>query len=994
MTARDMLAEQGYHEDRLAATNRYVSGEGIACGLGVDRLWEEGGELQVKLAPGFALDGFGEPIVVTGSAPVAVNNPETDLPGDPTGTVPIHLYLRYDECSVETVPVPGSENACEEECTYNRIVETFDVVFEEAVEGEDPKGHKPVPEVVFPGPTDVTDESGDIAPDDPVLATMAREFHADHLAECRTGTDSWVYLGTFDSDGEDGEWARVGTGLAHGSLVYSNDMLYAGLSRHTADFRNPHQVRLDAGLSDTSRALLFAAHETDREPVTLRSRDGLIVFQQLLDEEGNPRKGLDLRIPDLQGLSERVGTLREDVTRLQRESTSLERYVLDKTMKYKLESYRDASETFGDRVPGDIAEEIVARTLTGIDNGMYTDTDRFGEFLFESSLSITFPGDRVSGELSGETLTLVESDPDASYEVDLGTQRFDATGVSIADGTVTITTSLFGFETLFAEVIDEVAAATDVERYREALAEFGEPIGEFDELPDDAEASRERPVVLELAVLQDQLCEAVDWLVEEDTPVDTRPVGRVFLGETGVDLRGFRSAPPSGSVRLFDLADPADEGIEVDVANADITSDAGFEPGSYGFGDSRTTESVTVVEPVISAVSLGHLGRDATASPIHPRLTGQPVTVGAQFNFSPVEGVEVTVTDVETEEEVTAEMTADGTIPDPSATVSLDVSDAGTGTYRVDVRGEETFSGVSSSATFGIAASDGVLELIPSTVIRGGVAEATFSRNFGGGENVFVLVERESFSNPEMFDNESVVREALPAIIGGGSVVDHGVTDDHVFAELEMSDSGQASFTLNSAALRPTQPVSRLQPHTVRITTTTDLSGGDASTVIATAGLAVRERFSIPGGFEPPVVFDPPIVFDPPVFDPDGPIVRDPSPDPDIVIRNFDTPGEVIIRNPSGTPEVEVRESSPDPTTGGTATLPGGSFTAPVRTDVAGLTNVEGIGSTRESRLNEAGVTDLFDLAGTDTERLADAANVSVETAETWRVRARELLDR
>ncbi|WP_435158801.1 BGTF surface domain-containing protein [Haladaptatus sp. DFWS20] len=247
MTARDMQAEQDYFVDRAKATNRYVTGYGITCGLDVLDLQQVEDELKVELTPGFAVDSFGNPIVVQDGGSVTVTDPVTNEPPTTLPTGNIFLYLRYDECSIETVPLPGSENACKNECTYNRVLEVFDIVFEEVESDQDvPVGFKPVPDIEFPNPEDVTDDGGVIEPDDPGLVKMARSYYADYLEECASATDPWVFLGTFTGSNVDGKWTRIDPSLPDGSYVYSNDFLHAGLARHTAGFRNPHRTTLAA----------------------------------------------------------------------------------------------------------------------------------------------------------------------------------------------------------------------------------------------------------------------------------------------------------------------------------------------------------------------------------------------------------------------------------------------------------------------------------------------------------------------------------------------------------------------------------------------------------------------------------------------------------------------------------------------------------------------------------------------------------------------------
>lgn len=244
MTARDMLAEQDYHAERLETLARYVNGEGVVCGLAIDSIEADGTELTVGLLPGVALDADGNPIVVTGSDPMVAKRPESDADADIDPEDPVALYLRYDECSVERVPLPGSENACKQECTYNRILEVYEIVAEQPVHDDlsTVPGQKFVPSIAFPKPADVTEvvseTDGKTIPEtDPGLRKIATEYHQGKDDSNRDPPD--VFLGVWER-GSNG-WTQV----EHGALVYTNDMLYAAIARHAADFHNPHHTTLE-----------------------------------------------------------------------------------------------------------------------------------------------------------------------------------------------------------------------------------------------------------------------------------------------------------------------------------------------------------------------------------------------------------------------------------------------------------------------------------------------------------------------------------------------------------------------------------------------------------------------------------------------------------------------------------------------------------------------------------------------------------------------------
>lgn len=1000
VTARDLNAEWEYHADRLNTLTRFSVGDGVVCGLETAVSRSDPTTLSVEVSPGLGIDSVGRHLVVRRKATRDIDVSRTE------GRV--SLYLTYRECGKESVPTLDGGNACDDDrCEYNRILETFDVTVGDAP----PEEYGRVRPVDFPSLSSFpegyeslealrSDDTGDgdATGDSPEvderavyrrLYRMARSYNesdgvaGERLRPCSSGkgplnrTDDGsarrdqpaVFLGTFVEDG--GAWSRDESVPLR--FVATQDMLHDALVDHAARFDNPHQVRLDAALDLNSNGLLFAARETDPEPVTFSSSDGNVEYRLSSERE------LDLTVPDMAGIQQTLATLQDDVATLNAESTSLRRYVLGKTMRNKLESYGEVSEALEERIPGDIADEIIARTMTGIDGEWFANAADFGRYLFEADVTLTFPSERVSGTRSDDTLTLTETDPGdpsgepVSHSVPLETQEFGASDVTIADGAVTITTSVFGLETLFAEVLGDLVPSVALERYRGALAEFeGVP------RPNDADApAQRRSAVLEHAVLQDQLCDAVDRLVEPETTVDTRPVGSVFLGQTGVNLSAFRKAPTSGTVRLFDVTDPADDGIEVNVTSADITADAGFEPGSYGFEESRSTASVTVDEPEIASLSVTVGGEDATTKPI-PSGTEADVEVRATFNFSSVERLRVTVTNNDSGEDVTETTTGNPFLRDASDSVELDVSDLGLTTYTVTVAGEQVFPSESRSASFAIEDSSIRFAFEPSTVVRENVTTGKFVSS--GEGSVFVLVPRKSYENPEIFDNPRI-RDVLEMIFTGDAVKDVGVSETHIFAELTLS-RGRASFNFNSGGLRVTQPrhgVS-LRPHIVTISKSEQIdsppSREDLAHILATAPLAVRDRRDFP--INRIILSE----------DPDDVVTpRDPG---DIFIRD-PTGGGVIIRNPAGGGEVIVHDSiSFDP------------FRNPVRPDNTAfdsdladiLDDIDGIGDVRARRLVEAGVTDLSSLAEADSARLAEAAGVSVEMAASWREQARDRIGR
>lgn len=290
MTTRDMEAEQVYHANRLHTLARHVLGEGHVCGLET-KVEETDGQLEATVTSGLAFDSRGRPVAVTGDGPIAVKDALTGEPTLPEGDE-IHLFLDYDECLLESVPVPGSENACEEECCYNRILEIFEVTYTEDPPGE----YKTVPYVAFPTKDDVDADEDGPAPDDPALGVMARSYYEANRAECASGDDSSVFLGSFRREGgENATWERD-AGPDRRPFVYTNDMLYASIARHTADFANPHDVT-----AGQAGALVSVSGVTNPGgDVDLTSPDGNVAFTTEPDEVGENTVGLS--VPGLSDL--------------------------------------------------------------------------------------------------------------------------------------------------------------------------------------------------------------------------------------------------------------------------------------------------------------------------------------------------------------------------------------------------------------------------------------------------------------------------------------------------------------------------------------------------------------------------------------------------------------------------------------------------------------------------------------------------------------------
>lgn len=149
LTVEDMATEQAYHSGVQRTLSRFITDWGRVCGLNVDTdkiTDDETGQesLVVTVSEGLALDRCGRLIVVgdeqrkTVTLPPTAGGSETDV---------VAVYVQYDECFTDPVPAAKMENACEEECKDNRIVEDAEVTLEPGDPGD---YHKSIAEVDFP----------------------------------------------------------------------------------------------------------------------------------------------------------------------------------------------------------------------------------------------------------------------------------------------------------------------------------------------------------------------------------------------------------------------------------------------------------------------------------------------------------------------------------------------------------------------------------------------------------------------------------------------------------------------------------------------------------------------------------------------------------------------------------------------------------------------------------------------------------------------------
>jgi hypothetical protein len=346
VTAEDELTEQGYYANRLNTFVRHVVDDGIVCGLRATLRQETpAAELEVTVHPGYGFDGYGRQVVVPRETEQRLSPPD--------GTV-VHLYLQYDECHKESVPIPGSDDACEEECEYNRILEIFEVVY-----GAEPEPEAP-PEITYPTPTAFEADRRR------ARLTMARSYFESEgvLRPCDTSERDAIFLGTWRR--ADGEWTRDG-GVDR-RFVYKLPFLHELTAQHVTKYgTNPHWVGVDVtDTGDNTASLLIEGPENPGGTVSLSS-DGTVSFDVTTPPDPDDPTELQLGVTGLEGLDGRV--------------TALERYIRRRSMVCKLTSYAVVADEFDDPDVQRFVDDIVDETEEALEVGDFEDPEEYAEYI-------------------------------------------------------------------------------------------------------------------------------------------------------------------------------------------------------------------------------------------------------------------------------------------------------------------------------------------------------------------------------------------------------------------------------------------------------------------------------------------------------------------------------------------------------------------------------------------------------------------------------------
>ncbi|WP_049923844.1 hypothetical protein [Halopiger djelfimassiliensis] len=335
MTPRDMEAEQTYHADRLQTLNRFIDGAGIVYGLDVQSITETEDGIDVTINSGLALDECGRPIVVDQVTTKTLPAPSGDE---------LHLFIQYSEIAVETVPVPDTDGAIDEEAVPSRDVEVFELTHRE----EPPADPTAIPDL------DLSDLDFDDADPRTIARTIAERYHERHRSGTADGADPAVYLGAFERTPA-GSWEPASDGTGQ-SYVYDHDMLFTALVHHLADTDNPHRTPVQEQDKERPDDLDGIVRRLDAMEGTVENleRERDMLAQYVL------RKTIKDRVRFFETLSERLEPYSGEGARLAREIAEVSRDGLDATPDRE-EAYRRHLSTLMDRLIqlGEPLEQVV-----------------------------------------------------------------------------------------------------------------------------------------------------------------------------------------------------------------------------------------------------------------------------------------------------------------------------------------------------------------------------------------------------------------------------------------------------------------------------------------------------------------------------------------------------------------------------------------------------------------------------------------------------------
>jgi len=285
----------------------------------------------------------------------------------------------------------------------------------------------------------------------------------------------------------------------------------------------------------------------------------------------------------------------------------------------------------------------------------------------------------------------------------------------------------------------------------------------------------------------------------------TGPVGRVFLGDRGVDLTGIDDVPDSGSVALFGVAGDADGGVASvgDVRQADITEANDFAPGGYSFTGPDGSVGLSVVEPRITEATLyrgtGTSGADVTGGSIPTTI--DTLTLAVEFNFADAEDVEVTVTD-EDEIDVTRQLTETNRINQSGGTLVLSgLDELDPGEYTIEVEGADDLDDVRLTVGAEVRDESQTISLDATEVTQGETVVATVTGS--PGEYGLVRIAAADLdalaATDENAERVFAATGDVQSLVGTDTL--DGTSEAAVGAVVDLDDEGEAQVRIDTAFL-------------------------------------------------------------------------------------------------------------------------------------------------------------------------------------------------
>lgn len=347
MTPSIMESAREYHSDRLHTLTRYIDGTGIVHGLEIRSIDETNDELEVTIESGLALDGFGRPIVVDQVTTKSL--PEVSAEK-------IHLFIQYDEVAVETVPVPDTEAAIDEQAVPNRLLETFEITHRET----------PPTDQSERDPIDFSEVKNEVSDPNRVMQTLAEQYHQRRRTKSENNVDPAVYLGGFERTHE-GNWVEIPDSPPR-SYVYDHEMLFHLIAQHLVNADNSQNItQEDLKLPEREDTETLEKRLLNVEDSVNRLKKERNTYVEL-----TLQKTIKDRRRFFNALSDRIEQADRDGSRLAREIArmSTDEFVsedrIESAYRKQLEDIIDHLIKLGDSLEEEVTEQSLERFLVAV----------------------------------------------------------------------------------------------------------------------------------------------------------------------------------------------------------------------------------------------------------------------------------------------------------------------------------------------------------------------------------------------------------------------------------------------------------------------------------------------------------------------------------------------------------------------------------------------------------------------------------------------------